>query len=289
MKQYKALVQKILDEGMLKQNRTGIDTLSISGFMFEHNMADGFPLLTTKKMGLKTIATELEFFIKGYSDKRWLQDRNCHIWDSWCDPKIVPYSNDEQTKLKMRAESSLGRVYGVQWRNWRKLKYGGPMGLSIEHIDQLKNSIETLKKDPTSRRNIVMAWNPSELDQMALPPCHFMFQLISDGITVDLLWSQRSVDVPLGLPFNIASYALLLEAICNEVVLIPGKLIGFLADCHIYVNQIDLIKEQMEREEFKLPTLKLPFGVFDFDSTSISSYLKDYNCHPAIKFPEAAV
>jgi len=300
MKQYREIVENILSNGTMKESRTGKSTLSLTGQMFEHDMSDGFPLLTTKKMGLKNIATELEFFIKGHFDKGWLQERNCHIWDEWCNPQKVPYAHDKVTKAKMEEEKDLGRVYGVQWRDWRgKADYGyytdswgvtSPIPvIKYERIDQLRNVINKLKSDPFDRRMIVMAWNPTDLNEMALPPCHYSFQILSDGKHVDLLWNQRSVDVPLGLPYNIASYALLLMLISKEVNMIPRKLIGFLADVHIYEDQLEGIKEQIKRDERSLPTLELPnnINLFTWDSQTQLGELKGYDPHPAIKFPIA--
>lgn len=280
MKLYLDLLNKVKTEGTRKKTRTGIDAFSISGAMFEHDMRNGFPLLTTKKMGVKTIFAELEFFIKGIHNKKWLQDRNCHIWDEWCDPRIVPYKNDEETKKKMLQENELGLIYGVQWN-----AFG-----SNENLNQLKKVIETLKTNPTDRRMIVMAWNPADLDKMALPPCHYGFQLISDGEYVDLLWNQRSCDLPLGIPFNIASYAMLLQLICAQVNMKPRKLIGFLADVHIYENQFERIDEQLSREEFKLPTVDViknreDWTIWDWNYTDYK--LNNYESHSSIKYPIA--
>ena len=280
MKQYLDLMNKVKTEGVRKKTRTGIDAFSISGAMFEHNMTDGFPLLTTKKMGVKTIFAELEFFIKGIHNKQWLQDRNCHIWDEWCDPRIIPYKNDEETKLKMLKTNELGPIYGVQWNSFG----------SDENLNQLKKVINTLKTNPTDRRMIVMAWNPNDLDKMALPPCHYAFQLLSDGEYVDLLWNQRSCDLPLGIPFNIASYAMLLQLICAQVNMKPRKLIGFLADVHIYENQLQGIGTQISRIPFNLPTIEViknkeDWTIWDWNFTDYK--LNNYEAHETIKFPIA--
>lgn len=292
MKTYLNILQKIVDEGVWKQNRTGIKTKSITGYMFEHNMKDGFPALTTKKLAFKTMAVELEGFIKGITSKKWYQDRGCHIWDHWCNPMKVPYGNDEETKAKMKAEDDLGNIYGYQWRNWfggfvwNKNGDGSTFGTQ-KMIDQFVGMIEKLKKNPLDRRNIVMAWNPAELDQMALVPCHYSFQVLSDGTNVDLLWNQRSCDVPIGIPFNIASYALLLELIGKETGLIPNKLIGFLADVHIYENQYDTVLEQLKREPLPLPKLELPGFTNIFDWTHEQAKLVDYNHHGKLDYPVA--
>jgi len=276
-----------LDEGEWKFQRAvdkdgnKLKTLSTTGYMFEHNMFNGFPLLTTKKMGMKMIAAELEFFIKGLSSKSWLQERNCSIWDEWCNPQKVSDRTDHEA---MKEEDDLGRIYGVQWRSWRTF---GAMGNS--KIDQFKNVLETLKNDPTSRRMIVSAWNPADLDSMALPPCHYGFQLLSDGHKVDLLWNQRSVDVGLGLPYNIASYALLLKLIARHVGMQEGKLIGFLADTHIYENHVPQLKEQITREEYSLPDLEITnesTDIFDWEYTDIK-LSSNYKSHPPIKMEVA--
>lgn len=280
MKQYLDLLNNVLTNGVKKSNRTGIDAISITGHMFEHNMNDGFPLVTTKKMGLKNIATELEFFIKGLTDKKWLQDRNCHIWDSWCrkfylQTGIDVYYNQfgvyptKETQLMWQAEEcDLGPIYGYQWNNFNGSGY-----------NQLQAAVDTLKTNPLSRRIIVSAWNPLQIDDMALPPCHYGFQLLSDGECVDLLWNQRSCDVFLGIPYNIASYALLLLLIAKETNLIPRKLIGFLADVHIYENHIEQVKTQLSRSVYKLPTVDiLNFkSIYDWEYTDFN--LNDYISH----------
>ncbi len=284
MQQYLDILRKIKDTGRLKKNRTGVDTISITGAMFEHRMSDGFPLQTTKKMGLRDIATELEFFKDGLSDKRWLQERRCHIWDEWGNPMKAPYGKDAESKAAMAAEPDLGRIYGVQWRDWQGVGEDG----KVVHIDQLRNAVETIKNDPFNRRVIVSAWNPAEIKQMALPPCHYGFQLLSDGESLDLLWNQRSVDTPLGLPYNIASYALLLKLIAATTGLKEGNLIGFLADVHIYVNQMEGVEEQLGRTPLALPQVKLLdtfSSIFDWHRDEF--ILEGYNPQPKISFPLA--
>jgi len=271
LRSYLNIVKDILDNGVLKENRTGVNTIAISGSMFSHDMRDGFPLLTTKKMSLKNIAVELEFFIKGLSSKKWLQDRGCSIWNEWANPQKVPYGTDEVTKEKMRQEDDLGRCYGVQWRDFNG-------------VDQLKNIVDTLKKNPNDRRMIVSAWNPSELNQMALPPCHLMFQVIVINDTINLNWYQRSVDTMLGLPYNIASYGLLLELLAKESGLIPAKLCGMLGDVHIYENHIDNAKMQLWREPGKLPNIEITNFINIFDWTYKDFSLENYIHNEAIKF-----
>lgn len=250
MKAYLDYLQYVLDNGVKTKNRTGIDTIACSGYMLVHDMKDGFPLLTTKKMGIRNIASELEMFIKGITSKKFLQDRKNHIWDEWCNPKKVPYGNDEETKAKMAAEDDLGPIYGAQWVNFNG---------DSEKGNQLKNVIETIKKDPTSRRLIVSAWNPLQLDQMALPPCHLGFELLCypEQGTMDIIWAQRSCDSFLGVPYDLASYALLLTLICKETDYKPGKVLGMLGNCHIYENHLDVVKEQLTRTPHKLPTIEI--------------------------------
>jgi thymidylate synthase len=275
-KQYGNLVQEIL-AAPKKENRTGVDSYAIACWAIRHDMADGFPLLTTKKMGMKSIAAELECFIKGLNSKKEFHDRKCSIWDEWCNPQKVPYGNDEATKAKMMAEDDLGRIYGVQWRDW--------MG----KIDQLKEVVEKLKTNPFDRRMIVSAWNPSELDQMALPPCHYAFQVIitlnhQGEKVLNLTWNQRSVDTMLGLPFNIASYALLLLILAKESNMIPGILMGTLGDVHVYENHIENAKIQIARTPFKLPTLEITnfTSIWDWKYTDFE--LIGYESHPKIEY-----
>ena len=284
MKAYLDIVQKILDHGFRKTNRTGVDALSIAGAMFEHDMSLGFPLLTTKKMPYRMVFSELEFFIRGITDKEWLKEHKNSIWNEWCSPDVVPYGNDEQTKAKMKSERELGPIYGWQWRNFgaRYTSYNtAPAG---NGIDQLKNVVQTLKKDPDNRRMIVNAWNPCDLHRMALPPCHYSFQVtVIDG-KVNLLWNQRSVDVALGLPFNIASYGCLLHLLAKEAGLGEGKLIGFLGDTHIYVNHINAISLQLIRTPKALPQIKTNNFTSIFDWHYTDTVIENYDPHPAIKF-----
>ena len=284
MKAYHDIVQKILDCGFCKTNRTGIDALTIAGAMFEHDMEHGFPLLTTKKVPFRLVASELEFFIRGLTDKEWLQEQNNHIWDEWCSPDVVPYSNDEKTKAKMMSERELGPVYGWQWRNFGAQYIAHNAQPEGRGIDQLRQVVQTLKTDPGSRRLIVSAWNPLDLPRMALPPCHYSFQLtVIDG-KLNLLWNQRSVDVALGLPFNIASYGLLLHLLAKEARLNEGKLIGFLGDVHIYVNHVDAIRGQLTRAPKTLPRIKTENFTSIFDWHYGDSVIEGYDPHPAIKF-----
>ena len=264
MKAYLDYLQYILDNGVMTSNRTGVNTLACSGYMLKHDMKDGFPLLTTKKMGIKNIASELEMFIKGITDKQWLQDRNNHIWDEWCNPQKVPYGRDEETKKKMMECTDLGPIYGSQW-----VCFNG----DAEKGNQLKTVIETIKKDPTSRRLIVSAWNPLQLDQMALPPCHVGFELLCypEQGTIDILWAQRSCDSFLGVPYDLASYALLLTLICKETGYTPGCVYGMLGSCHIYENHLEVVKEQLSRPTHKLPTIEIENwkSIWDWEYTDV--------------------
>ena len=271
MRAYERIVNQILQKGRLKSNRTGVDTMAIAGAMFEHDMADGFPLLTTKRMPFKAIATELEFFIKGLRSKRWLQDRGCHIWNQWCNPQVVPYGHSDEERAAMAAEDDLGPIYGVQWRNFNG-------------VDQLKNIVEGLQEDPSNRRLVVSAWNPKDLPSMALSPCHWGFQLTVIEDRVNMLWNQRSVDTALGLPFNIASYGLLLHLICKHVGMEEGKLIGFLGDVHIYWNHLEDLKAQVRREPMNLPSVEtdLRYGLFDWETNE--TRIVGYQHHSPIKY-----
>ncbi len=286
MKAYLGIVQKVLDQGSLKSNRTGIDTYAIAGAIFEHDMSNGFPLLTTKKVPFRLVASELEFFIKGITDKQWLIDNNNHIWDEWANPKKVPYAHDEETKKKMMSERDLGAIYGFQWRHFNAKYDNYDSDYTGKGIDQLKNVVDTLKKNPNDRRMIVSAWNPCMLDEMALPPCHYGFQVtVIDG-KLNLLWNQRSVDTMLGLPFNIASYALLLHLLAKESGLKEGKLVGFLADVHIYENHKTGAIEQLGRDvnKYKLPTIQTNKFTSIFDWQYQDTEVINYESHPRIKF-----
>jgi thymidylate synthase len=255
--------------------------------MFEHDMAQGFPLLTTKSVPLRLVASELEFFIRGITDKDWLRSRNNHIWDEWCSPEKVPYGHDDETKALMAEERELGPIYGFQWRHFgaRYLAWdSAPDGVGV---DQLRTVVEKLKENPDDRRLIVSAWNPVDFHRMALPPCHYSFQVTVTESKVNLLWNQRSVDVALGLPFNIASYGLLLHLLAKEAGLGEGRLVGFLADTHVYVNHVEGLREQLSREPYPLPTIHTdPFtSIFDWEYEQ--TRIEGYEHHPRIKFEVA--
>lgn len=286
MKSYHDIVQKILSQGEEKTNRTGTNTIGIAGMMFEHDMSTGFPLLTTKKVPFRLVATELEFFIKGITDKQWLIQKNNHIWDEWANPKKAPYGHDEASKQKMKSERDLGPVYGFQWRHFNAEYHNYDTDYTGKGIDQLKKLIETLKNNPGDRRMLVSAWNPAMMESMALPPCHYAFQVIVSGGKLSLLWNQRSVDVMLGLPFNIASYALLLHLLAKESSLAEGRLVGFLGDTHIYSNHVKGAKEQLERDPHKYPLPQVQTEKFTslFEWKSEDSQILGYESYPTIKF-----
>lgn len=292
-RQYKELLEHILHFGVDKEDRTGTGTKSIFGWQLRHNMKDGFPLLTTKKMAFKTMVVELLWFLRGDTNIKFLHDNNCHIWDG-----------DYQKTGRTNGE--LGPIYGKQWRNWggsvetkisdKRDENGYLMYEFIPHkgIDQIANLIEELKTNPDSRRLMVNAWNVSELNQMVLPPCHYGFQVytreekISGQRYISLMWNQRSVDTFLGLPFNIASYALLLKMIAKEVDMVPDELIGNLGDCHLYNNHIKQAKEQITRTPYELPEVLMRkacsiTGEREYTSEDIT--LINYEYHPAIKAP----
>jgi len=336
---YLKLLKDILDNGREKGDRTGTGTVSVFGRQIRHDMSKGFPLLTTKKMYWKGIVTELLWFLRGDTNIQFLHDNDCHIWDG-------------DYEKSGRKDGDLGPIYGKQWRDW------SVVGIDIQNtsedgkswsgecwnekgIDQIQNSINLLKTDPDSRRNIVSAWNVGELDKMTLPPCHNFFQFYTRELTIkeklnyvrnkwprvvnedgwnnlyvdsgdaeewlmtfgineiipqraiSLMFNMRSNDVPLGLPFNIASYALLLEIFGKMVNMIPDELIVNIGDGHIYKNQIDGVKEQITREAYPLPKLVISDDV-NFTSTideflsscSISDFkIEDYKSHPTIKMP----
>ncbi len=286
MKSYLDIVRHILEDGVIKDTRQGPKAYTIAGAMFEHDMAKGFPVLTTKKVPLRLVATELEFFIKGITDKKWLLDRNNHIWDEWANPKKAPYGHDEESKKRMLEERDLGPVYGFQWRHFNAPYENYDTDYTGKGVDQLKKLVATLKSNPNDRRMIINAWNPSMMDQMALPPCHFCFQVTVLNGKLNLLWSQRSVDTMLGLPFNIASYGLLLHLLAKEVGLQEGKLVGFLADVHLFVNHEEGAREQLLRDSNLYPLPKIETNNFAsaFVWNAEDSTLLNYQSHPTIKF-----
>ncbi|MBQ3619338.1 MAG: thymidylate synthase [Bacteroidales bacterium] len=259
MKQYLDLLKTILDKGIQKHDRTGTGTISYFGYQMRFNLQDGFPLVTTKKVHLKSIIYELLWFLNGDTNVKYLQDHGVRIWNEWAD-----------------ANGDLGPVYGYQWRHWRT-----PDG---REIDQIANLIEGLKKNPDSRRHIVSAWNPADVDNMALPPCHTMFQFyVVDGRLSCQLY-QRSGDTFLGIPFNIASYALLTMMVAQVCGYKLGDFVHTIGDAHIYLNHIEQVKLQLSRTPYPLPTMKINSEVKDIFSFKYEDFtLENYQCHPTIK------
>lgn len=286
MKNYLNIVQRIFDAGKEKEDRTGTGTLAIAGAMFQHDMADGFPLLTTKKVPFRLVASELEFFIKGLTDKKWLQDRNNHIWDEWCTPLKVPYAHDAETQKKMFVERDLGTIYGWEWRHFGAQYKDYQTDYTGQGVDQLKKLVNALKTNPNSRQMLVLAWNPLDIHKAIPPYCHYAFQVTVIGGRLNLFWNQRSVDVALGLPFNIASYAALLHLLALETGYKEGILTGFLADVHIYKNHIDGLKEQLKRDpaKYPLPTIKTENFKSIFEWEYSDTKVINYQSYPTIKF-----
>lgn len=346
-KQYQNLLADILENGVPKEDRTGTGTYSVFGRQIRHNMQDGFPLLTTKKMAWKTMVTELLWFLCGDTNIKFLVDNNCHIWDGdaykayrkavedhWKRGGDVADLNLFIEEIKRYGKDSewgdLGPIYGKQWRDWNGFKIVS--GETIEGynkgIDQISNLVKDLKENPDSRRLMVSAWNVGELDKMVLPPCHYGFQVYTRELNLDeridlyngsrdplnrssdyfhehmdmygiprraisLMWNQRSVDTFLGLPFNIASYGLLLMMLAKEVNMLPEELIGNLGDVHLYKNHVDQAKEQIKRTSYSLPKVTLATN-HNFRSALSGKleqiYLDDiiltgYESHPSIKAP----
>lgn len=286
MKAYLDIVKKILDTGELVDTRQGTKAYTIAGAIFEHDMSKGFPLLTTKKMPFRLISSELEFFINGITDKQWLLDRNNHIWDEWASPVKAPYGHDEESKKRMLEERDLGPIYGFQWRHFNAKYENYDTNYENQGLDQLKKIIETLKTNPRDRRMIVSAWNPLQINEMGLPPCHYSFQITTINGKLNLLWNQRSVDTMLGLPFNIASYALLLHLIAKEAGLKEGKLVGFLADVHLFENHVEGAKEQLGRDpnKYPLPTIETNDWKSIFEWKYEDTKLNNYESFDRISF-----
>jgi thymidylate synthase len=259
MQQYLDLLQRVLNEGVKKEDRTGTGTLSVFGHQMRFNLEEGFPMVTTKKLHLKSIIHELLWFIAGDTNVKYLQDNGVRIWNEWADEN-----------------GDLGHIYGYQWRSWPDYRGG--------HIDQLSEVIQTIRKNPDSRRIIVSAWNVADLPNMNLPPCHAFFQFyVADG-RLSLQLYQRSADVFLGVPFNIASYALLLQMMAQVTGLKAGDFVHTFGDTHIYRNHIEQVKLQLTRNPLPLPTMEINpdvKSIFDFKFEDFT--LKNYEAHPHIK------
>lgn len=284
MRDYLDIVEKVLKEGVKKENRTGVDTIAIAGAQFQHDMANGFPLLTTKRMYIRGIKVELEGFIKGVTDKKWFQDRKCTIWDEWCDRSIVPYAHDEESKVRMKEERDLGPIYGWQWRHFGADYEGYDHDYAGEGVDQLEEVVEKLKTDSSDRRMLVTAWNPRDKDRMSIPPCHYGFHITVIGDRLNLTWDQRSVDVALGLPFNIASYGILLHLLAKESGFREGMLTGHLKDVHIYENHLKEIAKQLGRTPLVLPEIETRDFNSIFDWEHNHTTFKGYKSHSKISF-----
>jgi thymidylate synthase len=263
MRQYHNLMKEVLEKGVQKSDRTGTGTISIFGHQMRFNLAEGFPMVTTKKLHLKSIILELLWFLKGSTDNNWLKERGVSIWNEWAAP-----------------DGDLGPIYGYQWRSWP-----APNG---EHIDQIAEVVETLKKNPDSRRIIVSAWNVADIPRMALAPCHAFFQFyVADGKLSCQLY-QRSADIFLGVPFNIASYALLTHMMAQQCNLEVGDFVWTGGDCHLYSNHLEQVDLQLSRDFYPLPKLKIlrkPDSIFDYEFEDFE--IAGYESHPAIKAPVA--
>ena len=273
MRQYLDALQKIMQDGEDRPDRTGVGSRAYFSIPMRFNMADGFPAVTTKKLAFEAVKAELLWFLSGSSDNKKLQEMGCHIWDA--------NAEAEYWKPKAKFEGDLGRVYGVQWRSWKSSYTDTP-------IDQIKNVIEKLKTNPNDRRMIVSAWNPAELDMMALPPCHLLFQFFCVGNKLSLMMYQRSCDMFLGVPFNIASYSLLLHMVAQVTGLVAHECILILADAHVYLNHFDQVKEQLTRTPTALPKLWLNPDIKNIDDFRMEDIkLIDYKYQPSIKAPMA--
>lgn len=259
MKQYLDLLHRILDEGVVREDRTGTGTIGVFGHQMRFDLQQGFPLLTTKKLHLKSIIHELLWFVKGSTNVAYLQENGVRIWNEWA-----------------KEDGELGPIYGYQWRSWPNYKGG--------HIDQLANVIRDIKANPYSRRHIVSAWNVGQIDDMQLPPCHILFQFyVAEGKLSCMLY-QRSADTFLGVPFNIASYALLTMMVAQVCGLQPGEFVHTLGDTHIYMNHIEQVKEQLTRTPFALPKMKINPDVKSIEGFKYEDFeLVDYEAHPHIK------
>lgn len=263
MRQYHDLMKEVLAKGVQKSDRTGTGTVSVFGHQMRFNLADGFPMVTTKKLHLKSIIYELLWFLKGSTNNNWLKERGVSIWNEWAAP-----------------DGDLGPIYGYQWRSWP-----APNG---QHIDQISEVVETIKKNPDSRRIIVSAWNVADIPRMALAPCHAFFQFyVADGKLSCQLY-QRSADIFLGVPFNIASYALLTHMMAQQCNLEVGDFIWTGGDCHLYSNHLEQVELQLSRDFFPLPKLNIlrkPASIFDYEFEDIE--IVGYESHPHIKAPVA--
>ncbi len=259
MKQYLDLLSHVMEKGVEKSDRTGTGTKSVFGYQMRFDLNDGFPLLTTKKLHMRSIIYELLWFLQGNTNTQYLNDKGVKIWNEWASP-----------------DGELGKIYGYQWRSWTSS--------NGKHIDQISQVIESIKNNPDSRRHIVSAWNVGDLDQMNLPPCHILFQFYVANGKLSCHLYQRSADIFLGVPFNIASYAMLLKMVAQVTGLEAGDFVHTLGDAHIYLNHIEQVKLQLSREPRKLPQLDINKNVKDIFSYTYEDFqLSDYDPHPHIK------
>ncbi|MCD6596960.1 MAG: thymidylate synthase [Bacteroidales bacterium] len=259
MKQYLDLLEHVVKDGVKKEDRTGTGTISTFGYQMRFNLEDGFPLLTTKKLHLKSIIYELLWFLRGDTNIKYLTDHGVKIWNEWADEN-----------------GNLGHIYGYQWRSWPDPEGG--------HLDQVSTIIDSIKNQPDSRRHVISAWNPGDLKNMALPPCHILFQFYVSNGKLSCQMYQRSADIFLGVPFNIASYSILTMMMARATGLEPGEFIHVLGDAHIYLNHLDQVKIQKERDTYPLPTLTLnpaKTNIFDFDYEDFT--LNNYQSHSHLK------
>jgi thymidylate synthase len=323
---YKEIVQNVLRNGVPKQPTrmengvaVKVENGTIGTFceIFRHDMAQGFPLSTLRKLPFRSICVELEGFIKGITDKQWFQDRKCKFWSEWSNPQEVDkcmFPGQTKSRKQIQEElDDLGPIYGYQWRKFGEWYDDGngydytesyqKVGINFNGIesgfDQLKSIVEKLKSNPYDRRMVCSAWNPNQMHLMALPPCHLLWNVTVYGDKLNLCWHQRSCDLALGVPANIASYAMLLLLLCEESGLTPGELVGNLVDCHLYENQIEAAKALIERDENPLPeiaikykapdnyTLSPSFSIFDWEYTDVE--LVGYNPHPPIDMGSVTV
>ena len=305
MKQYLDIIKNVLENGEWADNRTDIPAKTCIHLYFTHDMSKGFPLLTTRKIPLKSVAIELEGFLKGITSKKWYQERFCKYWDYWCNPKIVDRklhkyitetSTDEEIKRAkkeiQKTEDDLGTFYAHQIRRFNEV-YDEDCNGQLHGIDQLSDIVRDLKNDSNSRRMICLNHNPAQVKTAALPACHVLWKIRQLNGKLHLSWFQRSADLMLGLPSNIASYALLLLLLCKESGFTPGQLTGFIDDCHIYKNHIWAAEEQVKRNTYPLPTVEIPdiitlddkteqpFSIFNWTHKNFT--LNDYTYWPTIK------
>ena len=271
MKQWHELLAKVLTTGQKRPDRTGVGTLSTFGERIKFDLTKGFPAVTTKKLHFGQVTAELECFLKAFKNLESFHSTGCTIWDG----------NAKAPYWQPKIPGDLGRIYGVQWREWQGLNSTGFPVI----IDQLKALIQGLKTDPYGRRHIITAWQPAELDQMCLPPCHILFQCYVSGRSLNMTVYMRSVDLFLGLPFDIASYAVLLHLIAKETTLVPGELVFFFGDAHIYLNHIDQVHEVLRRPSFQLPQLEIPTDISIGNPDLSKVVLTNYQSHPSIQAP----